>query len=386
VAEPRRHLVTGATGFIGGALALELLSETIDEVVCLVRAPGQPQAERRLRNGLRGAAQAYDRADLLDAVERRCGVVVGDITRPLCGVDGSGVGRIDEVWHAAASLKYLEKHAAEIRGSNVDGTRHVLELAERLEAPLFNYVSTAYVAGGRTGEIREEPAAPSTPTNNYYERSKIEAEQLVAAAPMRWRVLRPSVVIGHSRTYAASSSFGIYGAFQSIARFQRRVRGRLGGYLRHYRAQLLGEESTRANLVPVDQVVRNAVQISRAEPDARIFHLCNATPPTVMDACVAGFALLGLREPQLVATTASFTALDRVLDQGMDFYASYMKQAKSFDRTNTDAVCGREASAFPMDRATLTAFLEWYLHNRMRSVAPAERLRYSSVRSSQRAG
>lgn len=366
MAERRRHFVTGATGFIGGALALELLAETDDEVVCLVRAADQPAAERRLRQGLLAAARAYDRADLAEAVRRRCSAVVGDITRPLCGVDGPGVGRVDEMWHSAASLKYLEKHAAEIRRSNVDGTRHALELAGRLEAPVFNYVSTAYVAGARTGEILEEPAAPSTPTNNYYERSKIEAEELVTGAPMRWRILRPSVVIGHSLTYATSSSFGLYGAFQSIIRFQRRVRGRLGGYLSHYRAQLKGEESTRANLIPVDLVVRNAVRISRADPEARIFHLSNAAPPTVMEACVAGFALLGLREPQLVPTTASFTALDRVLDEGMDFYASYMKQAKSFDRANTDAVCGPDASAFPMDRPTLTAFLDWYLRNRMR--------------------
>lgn len=361
--------MTGATGFIGGALVLELLAETGDEVICLVRAPDQVQAERRLRSGLRAAARAYDRVDLAEAVDRRCRAVVGDITQPLCGADGSGVGPVDEMWHSAASLKYLEKHAAEIRRSNVDGTRHALELAGRLEVPVFNYVSTAYVAGSRGGAILEEPAAPSTPTNNYYERSKIEAEQLVAGAPMRWRILRPSVVIGHSRTYATSSSFGLYGALKSIVRFQRRVRGRLGGYLRHYRAQLKGEESTRPNLVPVDLVVRNAVRISRADPDARIFHLSNATPPTVMDACVAGFALLGLREPQLVPTTASFTALDRILDEGMDFYASYMKQSKSFDRSNTDAVCGPEASAFPMDRATLTAFLDWYLRNRMRGVA-----------------
>lgn len=366
MADRKRHFVTGATGFIGGALALELLAETEDDVVCLVRAGGQPEAERRLQHGLRAAARAYERADLAEAIARRCRAIVGDITRPMCGADWSSVGAIDEVWHAAASLKYLERHAAEIRRSNVDGTRHVLELARRLDAPLFNYVSTAYVAGGRTGEIREELAEASTPTNNYYERSKIEAERMVVEAPMRFRILRPSIVIGHSRTYATSSSFGIYGAFANIVRFQRRVRDRLGGYLRHYRAQLLGQQETRANLIPVDRVVRSAVLISRADPEARIFHLSNASPPTVMEACVVGFALLGLREPQLVPTTASFTALDKVLDRGMDFYASYMKQPKSFDRTNTDAVCGREASDFPMDRATLHAFLDWYLHNRMR--------------------
>ncbi len=229
VAERRRHLATGPTGSTGGALALELLAETDDELVCLVRAAGQPEAERRLQHGLRLAAKAYDRADLSDAIEARCHAVVGDITTAACGVDPASIGPVDEVWHSAASLKYLERHAAEIRRSNVDGTRHTLELAGRLGAPIFNYISTAYVAGGRTGEIREELAAASTPTNNYYERSKIEAEQLVVAAPLRHRILRPSIVIGHSRTYATSSSFGIYGAFANIVRFQRRVRGRLGG-------------------------------------------------------------------------------------------------------------------------------------------------------------
>ncbi|MEK8169968.1 hypothetical protein NKH77_09595 [Streptomyces sp. M19] len=55
------------------------------------------------------------------------------------------------------------------------------------------------------------------------------------------------------------------------------------------------------------------------------------------------------------------TTVDKKLDDGIQFYASYMINGKHFDQTNTDAVCGAEQSVFPMDRAVIRDFIEWYL-------------------------
>ena len=58
------HLVTGATGFVGGALVLELLARTDSQVACLVREDPASSPHERLETSLTHAARIYGRADL----------------------------------------------------------------------------------------------------------------------------------------------------------------------------------------------------------------------------------------------------------------------------------------------------------------------------------
>ncbi|HSR26131.1 MAG TPA: SDR family oxidoreductase [Candidatus Eisenbacteria bacterium] len=358
-----RHFVTGATGFVGGALVLALLEATGDDVVCLVRAD-RVVAEERLHRVLSSRARAYGRDDLLSGVAERCRAVPGDLAAG-AGLDPALAEGCREVWHAAASLRYLQRDADEIMTTNVEGTRGVLDLAVRVGAETFNHVSTAYVAGQTTGVAREEPVPADRPLNNLYERSKVLAEGLVLAETrLHTRVMRPSIVIGHSRTFATFSSTGLYGAFVQFEAFRERVRERLGAYLRHYRAQIAADPDAELNAIPVDLVAAAAVSISSSGSPARIFHLTNATPPTVADGAAAAFRLLGMSEPELVRSRATFSSLDQSLDRGIQFFASYMKSSATFDRAHADAACGKGALAYPLDRTRLQRFGEWFLDHR----------------------
>ena len=356
----RRHLVTGATGFVGGAMVLELLRETGDQVWCLVRAADDGAARDRVVGALASAAEAYGAAELRPEIEARCRAVAGDLDQPLGGA-GAALPPVTHVWHAAASLRYLDRDAAEVTACNVEGTRRVLDLARGLGAATFNHVSTAYVAGRREGLVREELASRETPTNNVYERSKIEAELLVAAAPFRSRILRPGVVVGHSRTLAAFSDFGLYGAELNLVRFRRRVRQRLGAYMSHYRTQVIGEADAPLNLVPVDQVAASAVRIGLSRTRSRVFHLTNACPPTVGEVCSACWRTLGMREPEFVGREATYTSLDRALNRALDFHLAYVKHPKTFGRANTEALCGSDVLRFPVDEALVAAYLRRFL-------------------------
>ena len=111
----RVHLVTGATGFVGGALVLELLERTGDEVVAVVR-PGRGDVRARLFEGLLHAARAYgsplDTAEIAD----RCRAVEGDVLEDGCGLDAARVGPVDQLWHSAASLRYENRYRERDRG------------------------------------------------------------------------------------------------------------------------------------------------------------------------------------------------------------------------------------------------------------------------------
>jgi nucleoside-diphosphate-sugar epimerase len=356
------HLVTGATGFVGGALVLELLARTNVRVACIVRGQTQADAQRRLEQSLAHAAQAYGQPEVVVEIARRCTAVAGDILRPLCGAAGVQLGDVAEVWHAAASLKYKDEHRDEIFQHNLEGTGNVLALAEALGAKTFNYISTAYVAGDRTGLVHETLPESDAHTNNQYEKSKIQAERRVAATTgMRTRILRPSIVVGHSRTLAATSFSGMYGFVRDVGTFKRAVSRRLGDILSHRAVRVRADRDALCNMIPVDAVARNAVAISLSGSTAQIFHLTNDCPPLMGLAVDLIFDQLGLRRPRFVTSPLELTSIDEKLDKELGFYSSYILQNKVFDRSNADAVLGADSARHPLDSERYAAYVRWYL-------------------------
>ena len=123
-------LLTGGTGFVGMAVLARLLERTDREVVVLVRAASQSQADARL-NALLGS--------VFDAPERHRGrvrAVCGDLTAPGLGLGADRAWiteMVGEVVHGAASVAF-DMPLAEARSINVEGTRRVLDLAEDCSA------------------------------------------------------------------------------------------------------------------------------------------------------------------------------------------------------------------------------------------------------------
>jgi nucleoside-diphosphate-sugar epimerase len=356
------HLVSGATGFVGGAIILELVETTEDELICLVRPGAEGDARGRFESAVRRAATAYAKEHLVDATLKRSRVLPADITDPLCGVSSAEVSAVSHVWHAAASLAFENEKVEEIRLHNVTGTRSVVELAHACGAQTFNYISTAYVAGTREGVIKEELPAGHTDVNNEYERSKVDAELIVADSGFdRLRILRPSIVVGHSLTYGATAFAGMYGFTKNLRDLQREVTKRLGNFLSLRPLRVRADPTAPLNLIPIDVLARNLVTIGVSDSDASIFHLTNAAPPPVGGAVRVVFDALGLRRPRYVNNDAEFTSIDREVDDRLEFYRSYIGTHKQFDRTNADAVTGSDAASAPLSTETLVSLVDWHL-------------------------
>ncbi|GAA3203660.1 SDR family oxidoreductase [Actinocorallia longicatena] len=353
------HLVTGATGFVGAALVLELLERTEDEVCCLVRGSDDASATARLHTALTHAAGVYRTPATGEAIAARVRAVAGDVTAAGCGADLASLPRIGQVWHAAASLRFEDRYAAEIHTMNVVGTANLVDLVKALGGPLVNHVSTAYVAGRRTGPIEESVPDGEVPTHNLYERSKVEGERMIARSGLDWRILRPSIVIGHGTTRAATTFSGMYGFVSALLVFRRSVQRHFGHLLGFRPIPLIADPEAELNLVPVDAVAREAVAVGLNGPAGTVFHLTNAASPTVGAAISEIFEGSGLRPPVFVPDGGRFTALDRKLDDAMDFYSSYLAYGKTFDRANTDAVCGG-TGAFPLPPGEVGEFVGWY--------------------------
>lgn len=355
-------LLTGVTGFIGGALAIELLNRTDIDLVCIVRARNSQSASVRLVESLRSAAELYG-TTLTELQTRRCRAIPGDITLPFGGVDTDALPpNISTCWHAAASLAFEDSRSEEISLHNVQGTLNIVELGRKLGCSSFNHISTAYVAGSQRGIIPESAVVAGTIPNNHYERSKIAAERIVQDAALETvRIFRPSVVIGHSKTHKTTSFNGLYGFVRGLQRARNLVRNSLGDLLRFRPLRLLADGSTPVNFIPIDYVAANAVKIALSTTTTDIYHLSNKTPPKLAECWGSATEVLGMVPPLFVDDPAEFTLIDQKVDDQMQFYRCYMNDEKRFSVTNSELVLGPDALTCPLNEQDIGRYVGWYL-------------------------
>jgi nucleoside-diphosphate-sugar epimerase len=161
-----RHLITGATGFLGSALSVELLaSDPGCEIACLSRPKGSQSALARTMIALRTAADLYEHC--IPDLAARVSVVEGDF-----GSLPELVPPADAAWHTAASLKYLNRDRAEIEDVNVTAVARLVDWLSYHGVRQLNHVSTAYVFGQREGDCAETDDIYAYEPNNVYEETK----------------------------------------------------------------------------------------------------------------------------------------------------------------------------------------------------------------------
>ena len=182
-------------------------------------------------------------------------------------------GEVDHFFHLAAIYDITaDAEAQEI--ANVEGTRHAVELAGAIEAGCFHQVSSIAAAGLYQGEWREDmfDEAERLDTNPYF-RTKHESERLVREeCPRPWRVYRPGIVVGDSRTGEIDKIDGPYYFFKALQR-ARRV---LPSWL-----PTVGVEGGEINIVPVDYVAAAIDHIAhKPKLNGRAFHLTDPNPKT----------------------------------------------------------------------------------------------------------
>ncbi|MFC5359298.1 amino acid adenylation domain-containing protein [Azospirillum himalayense] len=182
-------LLTGATGYLGAYLLRELLSDPTRRVTALIRGNDDGAAQARLGRVLAGYFGSEKGAALI--ADPRLTVRAGDLRRDGLGLTPATHGALAEgvraVFHCAANVNHFG-HYAEFHADNVEATRRLLDLAaaRRGDPADFHLISTLSVTGKAPEDgfrlVTEYDAVPDALDENYYVRSKQEAERLVTAA------------------------------------------------------------------------------------------------------------------------------------------------------------------------------------------------------------
>jgi nucleoside-diphosphate-sugar epimerase len=172
------YFLTGATGFLGGVIAREL---------------------RRAGHGVRALVRRPDRADAL----ARLGVELhqGDVT------DKASMrvpmARADAVFHVAGWYKFGVNDPVAAAGTNVDGTRHVLELMKELGIPKGVYTSTLAVNSDTHGQVVDENYRFTGRDLSLYDRTKGQAHRIAEefiAGGLPLVIVQPGVIYGPGDT------------------------------------------------------------------------------------------------------------------------------------------------------------------------------------------
>ncbi len=252
------YFVTGATGFIGRHLVERLLDRE-GTIHVLVREGSRARLEELMSRW--------------GATPERVVPVIGDLTSPALGVSDEDKGKLAGVEHFFHLAAVYDMTADEEinRRSNVEGTRHAVELANELGAKHFHHVSSIAVAGKFEGIFTEDMFDEGQVLDNPYSETKFESEKIVREElEVPWRVYRPGIVVGHSQSGEMDKVDGPYYFFKVI----QRVRGVVPPWL-----PVIGLEGGKINIVPVDFVAAALDHIAhKPAADGRAFHLTDSNP------------------------------------------------------------------------------------------------------------
>jgi amino acid adenylation domain-containing protein/thioester reductase-like protein len=357
---PNRIFLTGATGFIGGFLLVDLLQQTDATVYCLVRAKSIEQAHQKITDNLQRYQINLGNRD-------RIVPVLGDLSQPNLGLSASEfehlTAAIDQIYHVGAMVNLVYPYSV-LRTINVMGSATILKIASRHAIPV-HFISTLDVF--QSSPYKQQPPYCEVPLNGAcdfdtgYAQSKWAAEQLMLGAYQRGipvTIYRLAQITGHHKTGAAPID-------DLLGRF---IRGIVNTGVA---PELMGG----LKMTPVDYVSQTILHLAQTDSAGRIFHLVNPHSPLPFNELIQQFIELGCGIQSLPytqwRTQASFagTPLDAIAplvdSKGQTFLEDALLRYEQFDCQQTSMALHQTSIDCPPTSALLLPYFNFLMKQDM---------------------
>ncbi len=248
------YFITGGTGFIGKNF-INKLKDREGNIYVLTRAGSEHKFE---------ALQ-----ERFGAGSERLVPITGDLREKNLGLGKEVIaelkGDIQHFCHFAAIYDIGADAESQI-ATNIDGTRHAVQLAEKLEAGCFQHVSSIAAGGLYNGTFREDMFDEAENLEHPYFATKHDSEGIVRdECKIPYRIYRPAMVVGHSKTGEIDKIDGAYYFFKTLQGFRKALPPWF---------PMIGIEGGYFNVVPVDYVVDAMDHLAHLpDRDGDCFHL-----------------------------------------------------------------------------------------------------------------
>jgi thioester reductase-like protein len=268
--QPEHYLLTGFPGQVArGVLERILRSESDAQVVLLTPASFSERATKLL-------------SELESARRQRVTLFEGDAWAIDFGLSAREyrtlLARITRVHHVATETSPTADEASAER-LNIGGARELIEFGHASTAlRRVVFYSTALVSGTRTGLVLEDELEAGQQFRSAAEQTLARAERMLHqhARELPFTILRPTHIVGDSRTGAIERLGGVYSLVSLLLSYPPELPVPLS---------LARHDEVLLHVVPLDFVVEAAHTLATLDcAVGRTFHLADPAPPSAREA------------------------------------------------------------------------------------------------------
>lgn len=250
--------ITGATGFLGGELLVDLSKRSeVGKIYCLVRAGSEEKAMQRLKKVFDFHGDAFDASKIIPV---QGDLAQDDLTETLLG--NNILNDVNYIVHSAANTSFSPIYDKMVEEINIRGLDKILKWSQALPAlDTFVYVGTATICGkqvkNRTVKEEESPNLDAEHLVKYtYTKMHGEIELRKYLPESKILIVRPSIILGDSRPWTPRS----YVIMWTLA-------------CMNFLRMIPANANTLLDMVPVDYVSKSIVQIMFSNRKQNVYHI-----------------------------------------------------------------------------------------------------------------